>query len=342
MSRADDRRNGGLEIVIEQDDPLEDHFKSLPNALLRGELDDKYDFDFRGYTLRERAMLAALLSNAKRYRCTRARIEALAPELGPDGLDTVLGGLKAKGHLRTTRVNDPDSRGKFVWRWQVSLRPMPAASAKPAGQSMGGLATDGPATDGPAMDGQAGSKYLRRPGVKKTTSPNPRSGGTPPQPAQVQEGEEAPPEDQQPPAGAPPGWPGEDLAEAAALRAVLTAAQRRQLPRRRAGELADLIKERLAAGWTTAQVVDVLGEPLDGVDSVYATLRWRITNLLDGPPPPPAPAPRQRDPDGPPPGSLAAAAACRRCSPSGWVEHPETAQPLYRCDHTQPDAEVAA
>lgn len=186
---AEARRNGGIEIIIEQDDPLEDHFKSLPNALLRGEVDEKYGFDFRGYTLRERALLAALVSNTQRYRCTRNRIEALAPELGPDGLDTVINGLKSKGHIRTTRVNDPDNQGKFVWQWQVSLRPMPAAAVvDPAGESpapsMGGLdphggtagqTMGGSATDGSAMDGQDGSKYLKDQVLKEPISLSPRA-----------------------------------------------------------------------------------------------------------------------------------------------------------------------
>lgn len=80
-----------------------------------------------------------------------------------------------------------------------------------------------------------------------------------------------------------------------ALRAVLTAApaHRRALGAARIAELARLIDARLADGWTVDQVVDITSDPLDGVDSVYGTVKWRIDTLLAGPPPPvPPPTPR--------------------------------------------------
>lgn len=182
-------RNGGIELVIEQLDPLEDHFKTLPNALLQGKRDDKYGFDFRGYTLRERGLLAAFLSMGNGWRCTRAEIAALAGGLKDDALDTVLKGLRAKGHIHQTRVNDPTRHGWFVWVWRISLRPMMTAAdlageetpaqtmggktphGKTAGHTMGGLSTGGP-----SIDGKTGSS-LKEPGSSsknlKTTTPGP-------------------------------------------------------------------------------------------------------------------------------------------------------------------------
>jgi len=169
--------NRGIELVIEQLDDLKDHFQTLPNALLRGDRDEKYGFDFRDYTLRERALLGALVGMQSGHRCSRARIDMIAGrDLGPDAVDTIIKGLKRRGHLRTTRVNDPDRSGKFVWRWQVSLRPTLVAVDdidETAGQPMGGPSTHGPSTDGPSMDGsaiggQSGSKYVEEPGVRRT------------------------------------------------------------------------------------------------------------------------------------------------------------------------------
>lgn len=298
------RRNGGIEIIVEQDDPLEDHFKTLPNALLRGEVDDKYGFDFRGYTLRERALLAALVSNAKVYRCTRGRIEALAPELGADGLDTVINGLKHKGHLRTTRVNDPDNRGRFVWRWEVSLRPKYAAAAagaadETAAESMGGLdphgqgpaqTMGGSAIDGPAMGGSAGSKYLKDHGLEEPPPP-PAPAAARSAPSGPEEEEESPNQDHPP----------QHVEAARVLEQAVQAAGGRPLPPARAAELTRAVAARLAAGWSEPDVLAALSDPLAGTQSPYAIMRWRVANLLAGPPPAPRtaggkPAPAQRRP----------------------------------------------
>jgi hypothetical protein len=62
----------------------------------------------------------------------------------------------------------------------------------------------------------------------------------------------------------------------------------------RHAHLAALAAERLAAGWTHDQLVRALDEPLVGVDSIFAVMRHRLTNL--GVTPPAAPAPRRQKP----------------------------------------------
>lgn len=109
-----------IEIIIEQDEPLTAKFMTAPNALFRGERDVDLNYDFRDYTLRERCILAALLSMKSGFRCNRRRIAKLAPELGTDALDTVLVGLRLKGNLRI--VQDNGGGGRFAYRWGVALR----------------------------------------------------------------------------------------------------------------------------------------------------------------------------------------------------------------------------
>jgi hypothetical protein len=111
-----------IEIVIEQHDPHTERFLMSANALHRGEADPALGLDFTGYTLRERAMLAALLTMRSGFKCNRTRIDRMAGELKRDGIDTVLLGLRLKGHLRITRTNGEG--GRFTYRWRVSERPI--------------------------------------------------------------------------------------------------------------------------------------------------------------------------------------------------------------------------
>jgi Meiotically up-regulated gene 113 len=117
------------EIEIEQAGDLEREFKVVPAALLRGEASEILDLDFTGMTLRARAFLAAMLSLGSDFLCSRERLASLAPELQRDGLDIVLKELRDRGHLRQTRTHT-DS-GTFVWRWQVSLRPVDPPGGRP-------------------------------------------------------------------------------------------------------------------------------------------------------------------------------------------------------------------
>lgn len=60
----------------------------------------------------------------------------------------------------------------------------------------------------------------------------------------------------------------------------------------RLDDLTQQVATRLAAGWPPADATDALRGPLDTVESVYGTLKWRITHQLAGNPPAPA-EPRQ-------------------------------------------------
>jgi hypothetical protein len=166
----------GIELEVEVMD-FEERYTHLPNALLRGELDPVLDLDFRGYTLRERCLLGALYGMKSKYRCSRERIDRLAPELGAAALDTVIRGLKKHGNLVTTRMNDPENSGKFIWRWQIYLKaPKPAGRTIPLPQGYG--ANDGgtgatiplPAMDGSSMAGQSGSYKEEVLGTSRTTN----------------------------------------------------------------------------------------------------------------------------------------------------------------------------
>ncbi|MES2343828.1 MAG: hypothetical protein V4597_19335 [Pseudomonadota bacterium] len=320
--------NQGIELLIEQADPLAASFQILPNALLRGDRDEQQGFDFRGYTLRERALLGALLGMASGYRCSRARIDAIAgDDLGTDAVATIIKGLKRRGHLRTTRVNDPDRSGRFVWQWKISLRPMAAAVEETAGQTMGGSAIHGSPTHGdppPAIpgspmhgspiDGQSGSKYLEDQGLRstKTTTTTKRRARAATEPAKDGGG------------GSPPA---EDTPELVAARRVLAEVQpttgRHTVTGLPAERLAELIAERLAAGWSEPAVVAALSGSLAGVNHVAGALTYRITEHLAGAPPAP-PAPRQR---------RSRAADCTACDPAGWIVDPDTRDPVRRCTH---------
>ena len=354
----DARHNGGIEISLHQHRPLTEHFQMLPNALLRGDHDPDAGYDFRGYTLRERAILGALAGMAEGYRCSRSRIQALAPELGVDALDTVLKGLRDKGHLRQTRVNDPDS-GKFVWRWDVSLEPIFAAAMamgshsggradvapvpegregddpgdeeETAGQSMGGLSTHGSSMGGSAMGGQSGSKYLEDQGLENQPPPTPAAIFVPPRRRRQGGGGKPLPETP------PPAGPGH-----VALLAVLKATRAGEgaVPRPRAVELGAMLTERLAAGWPQDQIVAALSDTLGNVDSIYATLRWRILNLLDGAPPPrlaPLPPSQRRPQCGTCRGSGRVAGEAAASEFAGIVRHGVRYRPCADCN-----AEVAA
>lgn len=162
----------GIELQIEIMDDLKRFFSTTPNCLLRGERQPELGLDFRGYSLRARCILGALYSMKSGYRCDRERIDDLAPELGRDGVDTVLKELKKRRNLRTTRINDPDNKGRFIWRWQVSLKPFAdEVEDKTAGQSIPGSAGDGSTTDGSAMPGQSGAlKDREEPGSSRRTT----------------------------------------------------------------------------------------------------------------------------------------------------------------------------
>ena len=140
-----------LELIIER---LSDHFLISPNALHRGE------DDWEGFTLRERAMLSALLSMKSGWKTTRKNIDKLAPELGRDAINTVLGGLRSKRVLFTRRINA--GHGRFTWQWKVFMRPQPKGADVFAGHAIdgppvhgetAGRTIDGSTVDGPPVDG---------------------------------------------------------------------------------------------------------------------------------------------------------------------------------------------
>lgn len=309
--------NLGIEILIEPVDELKDHFQMLPNALLRGDRDEKYDFDFRGYSMRERGLLGALVGMQSGYRCDRARIDALLPELGPDGVDTVVRGLKRRGHLRTTRINDPDRRGKFVWRWQISLRPMfvnpdPPVEETP-GQSMGGPATygwatdgsamDGSAMDGPAIGGSAGSYYKEGLGVLE--GPGGLENQPPPPDARHLSGPRAETSggggDSQP--QKEPQSDDRKMSLVAAGRAVLErvldvsgVVGARRLRGRPAETLAGRVAVGLAAGWAPDQAVEALSGSFKTATTVAGAMGYRVDAMLAAGPPTPATAAPGRPP----------------------------------------------
>lgn len=71
----------------------------FPAALLCGQRDELLG-DFRGLSLRARALYAAASCLAPhREDVTRAQLERVAPELGPDELDAALDELRARGLL---------------------------------------------------------------------------------------------------------------------------------------------------------------------------------------------------------------------------------------------------
>jgi hypothetical protein len=71
----------------------------FPAALLCGQRDEMLG-DFRGLSLRARALYAALSCLApRREDVTRAQLERVAPELAPAELDAALDELRARGLL---------------------------------------------------------------------------------------------------------------------------------------------------------------------------------------------------------------------------------------------------
>lgn len=101
-----------LEIFTEN---FRKHYCILPNALHRGE------GPWTGFTLRERALLAALLSMDSGWTTSRKNINDLAPELGHKAVSTVLQGLRTKRVLYTKQCHASD--GMFRWRWLVYTTP---------------------------------------------------------------------------------------------------------------------------------------------------------------------------------------------------------------------------
>jgi hypothetical protein len=331
MSTAVRDRNKGIELEIEQVGDLEREFKSLPNALHRGEASKVLGLDFTGMTLRGRALLAALLSMSSGYRCSRDRIAKLAPELKRDGLDTVLKELRERGHLRQVRVNAEG--GKFFWRWSVSLRPIFAGQAM-SGKSGDGLepderdetipgsTVDGRAVDGSAVDGSSGpcrsNKVLEQPVVLEEPS-NP-----PPSSSSVTDGQRSPgvPEEEGPDFNHDSPNPRAEQVEAA--RKVLHIVQRRaglraarRLAPLQVTELAGLLAPALAAGWSADDAADALDGELDTADNLFGVLRRRVRDLTRKPVPDPATA---RSRAGRP--QSVPVVACTTCDPHnpGWLD----------------------
>lgn len=183
--------------------------------------------------------------------------------------------------------------------------------------------------------------------------PPPPSQPSPPAPVAVsEEGEESPTtktksRTPQPRAAKPDTDEVAAAAHADAAAQVLEAAQTaghaapgRRIRGKQAAELTAQLAGRLAAGWTTTDAVDALSDPLDAVDSVYGTLRWRVENRLDGPPPARATTGRRNtqadDPE------RAIMAKCPDCDSKGRVEvvlrpptqwDPQPQMGLRPCDH---------
>jgi hypothetical protein len=283
-----------IEIITES---LAEQFLISPNDLHRGR------GDWAGTTLRDRGLLAALLTMRSGFVVSRQVIDDLAPELGHKGVSTVLRHLKQLGFLTTTRINGED--GRFRWRWRVCLRP----NRVTAGHTMGPSTVDGEPADGSTIDpsGDDGAD-LGEQGVcpGRTISPSAidGQGDVLRRPLYQEELEEEPP----PPPSYEPEPPSvvdarneeeerdgqtPDLTEQArdVLRQATTGLPAARFPTAdQAGRLVGLAAAALRGGWLVAELARRLGEgDLSRSESVYAVLQHRLRTLGDPPQSRPAP-----------------------------------------------------
>lgn len=269
---------GDIEIAVFAES-LADRYLISPNALHRGDDDKALGVSFQGMTLRERALLAALLTMKSGYRCSRQRIDRLAPELGRAAVDTVLRGLRNRGHLRQTRTNDPET-GKFVWRWDVSFRPVFAGQTMPQLQGGGnetddwdgtihGSAIHGSSVDGSPINGSSAPHREEELVVEKNQDLEP----PPPQPETLTDQPPIEPVEVVVPTLEQTETAEIVLADAYRLASVPKARQPRGA---NAAELAGLVVNALDAGWSPKLLAGILGERYDSASTVFGAARWRL------------------------------------------------------------------
>ena len=314
-----------IEILIDAEDP-DAFFTKVPNDQARAE------GVFTGMTLAERGMHTALLSYRRRaptgWRTSRDTINALAPELGRPTMTRILRGLEERHLLFRDRINDPDNRGRFVWRWRVFMTPRPDIAA---GGTIGTSAVDGPTSqntetpggtidtqgahgptsqnsvsaggtidtftiDGGTIDGQGAHGHLLL--REEVTNPPYVSNGGDPLSEEETTGDT--PDDSDGPAAvapvspAPPGLDPDDPAVVTAktvLRKVTTGLPADRMPSiEDKWRLVGLLVHYVRVGWTEAALTstDRLGGDLTTAGSVYACLADRIRRLDPQPPPRPA------------------------------------------------------
>lgn len=320
-----------IEIIIDQDDDLKKRFTTAPNALHRGERDIELNYDFRGMTLRGRALLAALASMQTGWKCNRRRIEALAPELGSKALDDVLWELRSRGHLRIVQENG--TGGTFVYRWGVSVRGrVDWAEAEVAGRAERRRRTarvvsisagqpmppiSGHGSDSDNSDETMGhSPDHGRPDHGEPEHGQPNHGSYPPGKKDLVVKEDLGEKDQTPPppdVDAPPAGVeaegGDGISEKQkqiagyVLDDVIAGVAKVRQPKGAArAALLDLLAAELAAGWTEVDLGDALAGSFVGAGSVTAVLKSRIRSVGEPPPPPapraPAPPPGKPADDG--------------------------------------------
>lgn len=245
-----------------------DHFTMLPNDFLR-------TGGSTGLTLRARALLAALVSFSDGWEISRDLLAGLAPELGPDALDTVLSELREKNHLRTVRGHGP--AGKFDWAWHVSIDPWEEdPQPVPDGPSQ-----DEPSVDRPPMDSPAETEFSQAtpsvddPGMETLYREDQKDLRRPAS---------------QPPFN-PPGGDHDSAAQAGWIdesRKILRSASTGLGTRTPTGGIANqLVTETCAAlarGWTPTAVETALRSSLAGVTDVGRVWLARLTRDLSGAP----------------------------------------------------------